>query len=59
MPSFPLSTWFSVRQIFDHFLLLAVDPTGEEDDVELPGVKREIRERTVVLKCVEMAFTIG
>ena len=32
-------------QILDHFLLLAVDPTGEDDDVELPRLKNEIHER--------------
>lgn len=32
-------------QILDRFLLLAMDPTGEDDDVELPRLKNEVHER--------------
>ena len=28
-------------QLFDHFLLLAVEPTGENHQVELPGLEDE------------------
>jgi len=46
-------------QIVDHLLLLPVHPAGKDDKVELPGLKREIHERSVVVNCVEMTFTIG
>ena len=37
-------------EIVDHFLLLAVDPTCEDDDVQLPGVEDEIHDRPVGVK---------
>ncbi len=37
-------------EILDHFLLLAVDPTCEDDDVQLPGVEEEIHDRPVGVK---------
>ena len=33
-----------------HFLLLAVDPTCEDDDVQLPAVEEEIHDRPVGVK---------
>ncbi len=46
-------------EVLDHFLLLAVNPACDNDDIELPRLKREIHERSVVVKWAEMAFTIG
>ena len=46
-------------QVLDHFLLLAIDPASEDDDIELPRLKNEIHDRSIVMKGVEMAFTIG
>ena len=45
-------------QVLDHFLLLAIDPASEDDDIELPRLKDEIHDRSIGVKCVEMAFTI-
>lgn len=46
-------------QVFDHFLLLAIDPTGEDGESELPGLENESHDRSPIVKCAEMAFTIG
>lgn len=37
-------------EIVDHFLLLAVDPTREDDDIQLPGVEEEVHDRPVEVK---------
>ena len=34
-------------QVLDHFLLLAIDPTSQDGEIELPGVKNEIRDRPI------------
>ena len=45
-------------KVVDHLLLLAMDPTGQHDDIELPRMKYEIHDRSVGVKCVEIGFTI-
>ena len=45
-------------QVFNHFLLLAIDPTSEDDDIKLLRLKYDIHDRSIVIQGMEMAFTI-
>jgi hypothetical protein len=45
-------------QVLDGFLLLVVDPAGQDGEEELPGFKEEIHGRAIIGKCVATAFTI-
>ena len=40
LPSFSLSTWFSVTEVFDPLLLSVVDPAGENGGEELPRLQK-------------------
>ena len=44
--------------VIDHFLLPALDPACEDDEVELPRLKYIIHDRSIGVSYLEMAFTI-
>lgn len=54
--TFP-ATCFVLQAVLNGFLLLSVDPGGQNHEEELPGSEDEIHGPAITGKCVATAFT--